>query len=265
MSQKIGSDTIVKIGSQKGFENVGENWVLYDTCLCGAHTDNMDFHEGWFTGFAFLGAATSIPFFNVRNRNVGLAYNNQDKRDQLAFAFRIFTIGVTFFSPGSAMYRDTAGVPTGPETTCLHFWETELPKHASIELQVKQDERLKLGCLMAPPGYGAVGGGVAQGDPENVAEWATPNVSLWNFNQGIPELTNKWAFRNPLEVPRTANLSVIVRFSEYGRQMLQTMPGPHQYPFQHPTSGYAFKSGMCGIQVVLGGQRLVQQRGQAHA
>lgn len=254
--------------AQKAYTNVGEAWNLYDTILCGGYTASMDFNTGWFTTFALLGAANSLPFFSVRNKNHGLMYNNQDTRDQLAYVFRVFTMGVSFFAPSVPLYEDTAGTPDYPQTQALHHFVHELPKHCSATLQIQQDERLKINCLMTPPGYGAIGGGVAQGDPE--VAWAgggaPPNVARWNTHIGMPELTNRWAFPEPLEIPRRANLSVTLRFSEYGRQLLQDMPGPNNLVFANSDStAWQFKYGMVGIQVVLGGQRLVQQRGQAHA
>jgi len=245
--------------------NVAENWVLYDTVLIGGYVNSMDFHDGYFVSFAVAGTANQIPFFNVRNRNHGLAFNNQDTRDQLPYVLEIYSVGVTFFSPAVACYHDAAGVPVGPETTSLHLFETELPKHASLSLWTNQDERLKLNSLMSPPGYGLVSGGVAQGNAEG--SWTYLPVSHASFSQGSPALTNKWGFPKPLEIPRRANISVIIEFSEYGRQLLQAMPGPAQQPFRDIANdgSYFYSWGTAGIQVTLGGRRQVQQRGQYHA
>lgn len=250
-------------------ENVAENWVLYDTCLIGGYVPSLAFKDGYFSSFLTLGQANSVPFFNVRNRNHGLPYNNQDTRDQLPWAFKIFSIGVAFFSPSTVLYRNTAGQPVGPQMTEQSIFETELPKHCSLVLQTNQDERLKINSLMAPPGYGIVGGGVAQGDPE--VNWTLsggyPNVAKFANTQGTAELTNKWGWKNPLEVPRRANLSVTIQLNEYARQLIQTMPGPFYQPFKASADDgtYSFHYGMFGIQVVLGGQRLVQQRDEYHA
>lgn len=268
MSQKLSGADVIEVGATRGFENVGENWNYYDTVLVGAYANNMQFHDGWFSTFAAVGGAVNLPFFNVRNRNHGLAYNNQDTRDQTAFAYRIFTIGVSFFAPSCPLYQTAVGGPVGPEVTQTQLWELELPKHASLTLQVQQDERLAIASLMTPPGYGAIGGGVSQGDPEAAWTGAPPNTSLWNFTQGTPELTNKWGFRNPIEVPRRANISVNIQFSEYGRNLLQDLAGPNSYSFWSGGSlpgNWLYKPAFFGIQVSLGGQRLVQQRGQYHA
>ena len=269
MSQHISKTAVHKKSIRKDFENVPENWKLFDTVLLGEYTQQMNFHDGYYANFAGMGAANSIPFFNVRNRNHGLAYNNQDTRDQMAWVFKIFTIGVSFFAPSVALYRNALGIPNGPQNSEQHLWECELPRHASLTLQTNQDERLKINSLMAPSGSGAVGGGVASGNPEVVAS-IQPNVSKHNFTQGVSDLTNTWGFVNPLEIPRRASLSAVIRFSEYGRELLQTMPGPFATAFRlsrliGPPGQWYFQGGMFGIKITLGGQRQVQQRGQYHA
>lgn len=266
MSQKLIASPSGQAPVEKGFENVSESWVLYDTVLIGGFTPQMNFNEGYFATFTLLGAATSVPFFNIRNRNHGLAYNNLDKRDQLPFVMKIYSVGVSFFGPSTVTYRDNAGAPLGPQRTALDLFESELPKHTSLTLTTNQDDRLKIGSLLAPPGYGMMVSGVAQGDTES-AVVPYPAISKVSWCQGIPTLTNKWGFRKPLEIPRTANMSVRLDFSEYAREMLTAMPGPYYQPFRSAadTSVFAFKWGMCGIQVTIGGIREVQQRGQYHA
>jgi len=262
MSQKLFGD--VEVLSPK-FTNVGENWKLYDTVLIGDYAEDMDFHVGYFTTYAALGAANVIPFFNVRNRNHGLAYNNQDTRDQLPYVFHIYSIGVTFWTPSTTDYAAYDPAIVGAQVKNHHIFSVELPKHASLLLKTNQDERVELSALMAPAGYGIAMGGLAQGDPE--ASYTYPNVSHFNFNQGIAEWGNVWGFRKPLEIPRTANLSVEINFSEYARQLLQGMIGPHYQPMQDVANDNSFfgAASCSGIQVTLQGKREVQQRGQYHA
>jgi hypothetical protein len=262
MSQQIfaqDSETV-----QRQAMNVAENWKLYDTVLIGTYKSSMDFNTGWFTTFLAMGLANVIPFFNVRNRTHGLPYNNQDVRDQLPYVFEIYSIGVTFFAPSTVTYYSVAPI-LAPQTTSNHLWEIELPKHASLTLKTNQDERLLINTLMTPAGYGPVTGGVGQGDPE--VAWTYPNVSQGSFTQGTPMFTNTWGFPKPLKIPRTANLSVEIRFSEYARQLLQAMPGPYYQPMQYVANDGSFiaASGCAGIQVALQGKRSVQQRAQYHA
>jgi hypothetical protein len=264
MSQTIFSAD-EQAASPAGYMNVAENWVLYDTVLIGGYVNSLHHHDGYFASFALAGLANQIPFFNVRNRNHGLQWNNQDTRDQLPYVFEIYSIGVTFFGPKVACYHDAVGVPTAPQTTALHCFEAEVPKHTSLSLWTNQDERLKLASLMAPSGYGIVSGGVAQGDIETANTYLP--VTHASFTQGQPVLTNKWGFPKPLQIPRRANLSVVLELSEYGRQLMQGMPGPFQEAFRDVANdnSYFFSWGMSGIQVSLGGRRQVQQRGEYHA
>jgi hypothetical protein len=267
MSQKISSRKTQSIAAQKGFENVPENWILYDTVLIGLGVADLSFKDGYLPSYLVLGGLNDLPYFNVRNRNHGLAYNNQDTRDQTAWVFRIYTVGVQFFGPTTNVYRDAAGVPTGAQHTEQHLFMTELPKHASLTIQTNQDERIKLNSLMAPAGAGAISGGVGYGSRQIQSGNNSFDTVKGAFSNGTSVLTNRWGFPNPLEVPRRATLSAKIRFSEYARNMLTNMPGPYYQPFR-PFGGvgsWYFSPAMCGIRVILGGQRQVQQRGQYHA
>jgi len=267
MSQKISLARDLQRAAAKAPENVAENWVLYDTVLIGAQIgQQLNFTDGYQATFAALGGLTRVPFFNIRNRNHGLAYNNQDTRDALPYALRIFTIGLQFFAPSVACYRNAAGVPIGPQSAEIDLWATEIARHASITLQTNQDERLKINAQMTPAGVGTVGGGVAQGDAQQLTS-TYMNVHKTNISGGVAQLTNKWGFLEPLEIPRRANVSVVVEFSEYARNLLQAMPGPMLNPFRDDADdgSYYFAGSVAGMRVFLGGQRLVQQRGQYHA
>lgn len=266
MSQKISDRSALDVSSLKDFDNVPENWKLYDTVLIGPDIQRLSFHQGWVDTYLALGSLTEIPFFNVRNRAHGLPYNNQDTRDSLPWVFKIFTIGVEFFAPNTNLFRDDQGAPVGEQMSEQHVFLTELPKHASLTIQTNQDERLKINCLMAPAGVGPVASGFGKQSRQIFSTNANWNAAKGGFTQGVPQLTNTWGFPNPLEVPRRANLSCKVTFSEYGRALLQALPGPYYQPFRSVTGvGWYFSPGVCGIRVILGGQRQVQQRGQYHA
>lgn len=260
MSQKVIPSATAAV-VKKGFENVSESWVLYDTVLCAPDISTIaTYRDGYFGTFAAMGATTSIPFFNVRNRNHGLAYNNQDTRDQLAYVMKIYSIGVSFFAPSTTTFTQSSN---GAQRAAMDVWESELPKHTSLTLTTNQDDRLKIGCLMAPPGYGIQVSGAAQGDVETA--YSIPPIQKISWSQGMPELTNKWGFKKPLEIPRRANLSVKIELSEYARQLLLTMPGPYYQRFLDKSTQMSAQPGVYGIQVTLGGVREVQQRGQYHA
>lgn len=248
------------------FENVAENWSLYDSVIVHNDIASLAYRDGWFTSFAALGANQEIPFFNVRNRNHGLWACNQDTRDAMAYGFRIFTIGVQFFAPSLPQYHNLdTNVPTGEQTLNSVLFANEIPKHTSLILKTNQDERLRINSLMTPPGVGAVGGGVSFGDPESV--YGVPNSGVWANHQGYPILTNKWGFREPLEIPRRASISVTLRLNTYAQNLLQWLNGPTWHPIRSKAGdgNYVTVSAIAGIRVYLGGQRLVQQRDQYHA
>lgn len=250
-----------------GPKNVKENWVLYDTILVHTNVDTLAYNDGWFSTYAALGLQNELPFFNVRNRNHGLPYNNQDTRDALSYGFRIWTIGVQWFGPSITEYQNIdLNVPTGESTLSSVTFTNELPKHTSLILTTNQDERLRINSLMTPSGVGNVGGGVSQGDPEGFG-LGLPNGATWTNGQGVPILSNKWGFHEPLEIPRRANISVRLQLNDYGKQIAQGLRGPYWHPMRGVAGDGDFylAKATAGIRVILGGQRLVQQRGQYHA
>ena len=266
MSQKIFSQDADSVAKQ--FTNVAENWVLYDTILIGTYASSLGYNNGYFQNWAALAAASEVSFFNVRNRAHGLPYNNQDTRDQLPFVLEIYSIGISFWAPSTTTYGTTVTTtPTGSSTISNMIFESEIPKHCSLVLKTNQDERLITNSCMAPPGYGPVVSGLAQGDTDTAAGFDYPSLHHGSQNQGEAHLTNKWGFPVPLKIPRTASLSVVLRLGAYAQYLLGTMVGPLLQPLRavaNDTSYYA-ASGQCGIQVTIGGRRQVQQRGQYHA
>ena len=255
------------------FLNVTESQILYDTILVCPDVPNWEFNDGWFSSFAGIGAAIELPFLNVRNRNHGLPYNNQDTRDQMAYGMQVYSLGVRFFAPQIAsQFLSAERVPTTQEEIHSGIWEADLPRHASVTLRLNQDERLKLQSCMAPCGYGPFGGGMGHGDPNNWSDTTggqyPASIMKGCTTMGMPELTNQWPFPEPLDVPARATVAVVIKLSEYGRQLLQAMAGPLELMFWgSPTSmKYQHLKNSCfGIQVSMKVKRLIQQRGQYHA
>lgn len=249
---------------KKQFSNVAEAWSIYDTVVISGAA-GVDSVQGWFNNFAGLGAAQTVNFFNVRNRQIGLPWNNQDTRDAMAFPIEIYGFGITFFGPTMKTLL-SRGAPNSADDHTAHMWEAEIGRHASLELQVQQDIKVETNCFIAPGGYGPVGGAYGRGDMQTTFAAANPTLSLGVTTQSSAILNNRWKFPKPIQVPRRANLSATVRFSEYASQLLQTMPGPWDSIFMR-VGGGAIDSdwAMFGIRVQLTGKRLVQQRGQYHA
>jgi hypothetical protein len=247
------------------FMNVPEAWQLYDTVLIGGSFSAVTPNTGYFQGYATVGLQSEIAFFNVRNRAHGMPYNNQDAIGVLPYVFYIYSIGVAFFSPSTSAYTVSVNPPLGEETLVNRLWQTEIPKHISVVLKTNQDERLLTNALMVPPGYGPVGGGIGVGDLET--EYGYPNIHHASYTQGESMLINTWGFPTPLAIPRTANISVVLRLNSYCQNMLQQFTGPSHQPMRAVANDTTFfaADGCSGIQVFLKGKREVQQRGQYHA
>jgi hypothetical protein len=259
------------------FRNVGEPWLLYDTVRAGGQVGfgpwapPTNQPPGWFQTLQQLGAATELSFFNVRNRSIGLPWNNQDTRDQMPFALKLDSIGVSFFAtdlsavgayPNSEVPFDHSILDIIP-----HIFMVDLPRHCSVTLQVAQDELMKNTAYLCPPGYGPVGSGYGRGAPSTITDNGFDGY-LGTASQSSSILTNRWMFPQEIEIPNRASLSVKVKLSEYGRRLVNELfivgsgismqTGDGQTDYQ--TLPIEF-----GIQVSLVGQRLVQQRGQLHA
>lgn len=255
---------------KKAYRNVSEQWLEYDTVgvfdttLVSSY--NITNPNGWFQNLAAMGAVNKIDFFNVRNRNIGLAYNNQDSRDLMPYAFRAHSLGVSFFCHSMTQAPNYAQDDTfSPEDSVNHVFCVDLPRHTSVTLKVQQDERLKSHAYFCPPGYGPCGSGFGRGAPSardggNNGIDHTASV----ISQGEPSLANRWQFPVPLEIPRRAALSVTLEFNEYARTLLQNMPDENEWfgvDAGDDVNGWPV---FFGIQLSIGGERLVQQRGQYH-
>lgn len=253
------------------FQNVVEKFMLYDTIgiYYPPYPSTIQTPDGWFATFAALGAANDLNFFNVRNRSVGLMWCNQDKRDQLAWPFWIESIGVTFWS------QPWTGAPTwdidytfSPEDYSSHIFVTDLPRHCGVTVRVQQDDRLKTHAYFCSPGYGPFGDGFGRGQPGSMVDLAHDNAHSHHLavtNQGTPIYSNRFRFPVALEVPRNSPLNVRLTFTEYGRQLLQTLPWLNSWMGQvHGTDDIVALNHFAGIQVSLVGKRGVQQRGEYH-
>jgi hypothetical protein len=251
---------------EKQFQNVAESRPLYDTISVSGFNTSPNDVDGWFTTFALFGAAAGHYFFNVRNRSVGIAYNNQDKRDALPYAMRMKSFGVTFFAPSIRdLYNTIDPAAADEDVWACDFWEKELPRHSSIEFVVMQDEHIACNSFACPPGYGMVGGGFGRGYATTQEDITSYPTIKGHVSQGVPEMGNRWPFPGDLDVPRDGNIFARVQFSEWARNILQTMTGPGWIVGPN-SDGSAFQGMYAnfGIQVSIFGEALIQQRGEYH-
>lgn len=250
------------------FKNVGENWLLYDTvAVYNDAAASFSNPAGWFGSFAAMGAANEINFFNVRNREIGLPYNNQDSRDQMAYGYELYSIGVSFFAntitSAAGWFVDQN---FSPDDQTGHLFMSDLPRHAALTLRVQQDDRLKSNVLMAPAGYGPFGDGYGRGAPStlpNAINGYDHHASV--VTQGVPEKDARWKFPKPIMIPRRATINVRIQFNEYAKQMLAVMFNNWEFMGLNDGDDDVDQEPIfAGIQVGLGGKRLIQQRAQYH-
>lgn len=269
----------------KTVANVAEAWPIYDTlCVTPQFYGSESIGLGWFNTFAAFAAKEQHSFFMNRTLGqIGMQYTNKSTVDRVDFAYDAFSIGVRFFSPGVR----TLGVLEGGELLyrdnySAHWWETELPSHCTLQLKTQQDIVAEGPAMMFSPGYGVHGNGASfeheevplnypNGDPLNVPH---PPVMNWAVTQGIPVLSNRFDFGEPIGIPRTGSIEAILHISEYAREILTSMGsgvgagnGPYNYVAMDPDDigDYIEFPSRYGIQVSLMGVRYVQQRAQYHA
>lgn len=253
------------------FMNVKEKWFLYDTVTVSEYNSTLPHAvPGWYNSFNALGAATDMAFFNVRNKSVGLAYNNQESRDQIPFALVVETMSVGFFAPACSSQLGTLDQEAyrGRVDQISAWWESELPQHTSVIFRVNQDERLKSNCAIVPPCYGSIGSAMGQGD---LAANGGNNSSVTLGGFGRSHLKYRWNFPTGIGVPRRATLNVTLNFTEWVRDCLSRLWGPGNNEFINYVAGppeseeLVYRPSMFLVQVLLTGTRQVQQRGEYHA
>jgi hypothetical protein len=251
------------------FQNVKESWFMYDTIAVSPWLENLSHPiSGWYETFVDLSDSDSVTFFDSRNKSIGLAYNNQDSRDQIPYALVAESISVGFFAPATASQVGTLdeGDTRGRIDQMSSFWDNELPQHASATFRVNQDERLKTTCAMLAPGYGPVGGSMGQGDTSTVGG-VSSTVHANGF--GTAHFKYRWNFPTGIAIPRRATVAVQLRFSEWARAALAQIWGPGNIHLKNyvdeESTEVVYKPTMFMIQCLIQGKRQVQQRGEYHA
>ncbi len=258
---------------EQNYRNVRESWTLHDTVLIAPILPNEN--NGWFQSFANMALQNDIPFFNVRNRIVGLQWNNQDARDVMPYGYYLESIGVRFFCPSMKTireYNDAIPIPLQiidvSDDISAHIFCVDLPRHCTGVFQVQQDERLKAAAIMLPSGQGYSGDGYGQGAP--IASSAPPVMGTPghydSMVQGVPQNQCRWIWPEPIEIPRRATISFKLQYNEYAKAVLTQLNAWFCEGWKSsvdPEANATFKI-VAGIQVTLRGQRLAQQRGELH-
>lgn len=256
------------------FMNVREKWFMYDTVMISAYVDSLSHPiPGWYPSFAAMSQVDEISFFNQRNRSIGIAYNNQDARDQVPFALVAESISVNFYACAcSSQYGALSGTNThrGRTDVVSTFFENEVPQHCSAIFRTNQDERLKINTAMIPASTRPIGYSMGQGD---TVEFFGSSASVTAGGMGKPELKYRWEFgADGIGIPRRATLSVSLRWVEWLRDVFSRLWGPGYIKFWNevaaqpaPTHAEVFLPSAFLIQCLITGSRQVQQRGEYHA
>ncbi len=255
----------------KKYENVAEPWPLYDSVIiCNQLLGSEANVPGWFTTFAAFSAREQHVFF--KNRTDGTAgeqYCNLKNGDSMDFAYEIHSIGleITCTPTNETQIGSVDGTGQTPNTQDYNlpqWWRADFPWHCGVQLRVQQDIRWEGPAMSCPAGFGGYGSGLAyqQGAIPGFGEipWMVSQTT-----QGEPVLSNRQPFPEPIGVPRTGSLEVILTVGEWARRDLAAITGPHEIvinvdgstPFNHYFSRYM-------IRASLFGRRLVQQRAQYH-
>lgn len=236
--------------------NVHEPWALYDSVLIGNIAAITDV-DGWLATYIALGALREIPFFNIRNRSsAGEPYCNLDSTEILPFVFHAYSLGVEFHGPVLSQSNDTGSGYISIGDAAL--FANELPKHAAIQLQVSQDEKLLNTAMLTP-----AGAGVAGASSELQDSVLAPVGPITTYGIGMRSLANRWRFAEPIKMPRNVTVRAKITFSEYGRNLLNAMAGPG-WMVVDPAESPTVHKRAAMIRVSLIGKREVQRRGELH-
>lgn len=252
--------------------NVKQQALMYDTFgVWPTGSGNAMIPDGWVESYPEMGALSQIPFFNVRNRTAGLMWNNQHKRDSMDAGFIIESLGLDFHAmPFTSSINDwTTNYELIVDDYMSHVFMVDLPRHIGVRVKVQQDVVLKTHAFFCAPGYGLTGGGYARGQASDFS--ALTNDNGWDHHcsvnsQGVPSLDNRWAFPEPLEIPRNASFSVELELNEYVRGLLIAMEDDEGTFFGDIDGDDDIRElrPFSTIQCSIFGSELVQQRGQYH-
>lgn len=243
--------------------NAIEAWALYDSVLVG---DGMAAKSGagWYDSFSDLANETEIGFFNQRNRaTVGVPYTSLDTSEQIPFAFRATSVGLDVYVPP---FSDIDAVNDGSLGIPRYALFMELLRHASFRLVISQDEKLLTNALAVPGGAGVSGYMADQNSPPFQA-----SLTYSGIGNGDPCKSVRWAFPEPVSIPRNRNLAAWLQFSNHARAQLRAMGGPGRVRINPaeldpatglPTYLSTTVPGVAIMRVSLNGFREVQQRNE---
>lgn len=249
------------------YRNVVEVWPLYDSIvICPTMYGNEANVPGWFTSFTLFGQRETHSLFKGRTEAVaGEQYCNMKNADTMDFAFIAHSIGLEITGPPTMDVSEVEGDVVYPDAIIPQWFQADFPRHVGLQFKVQQDVRLELPALAAPPGYGSVGGGTSF---ESAAVQAFGDVPFMtnSVSDGVPLLSNRYPFAEPIGIPRTATIEMVITVGQWARNILTAITGPRLILINSDDGTPSYRWGIPRymIRASLIGQRMVQQRGQYH-
>lgn len=245
-------------------KNAIEAWALYDSVLVGEGMAAKS-GAGWYDTFSDLANETEIGFFNQRNRAVvGVPYTSLDTSEQIPFAFRATSIGLDVYVPP---FSDIDPANDGSLGIPRYHHFLELLRHASFRLVISQDEKLLTNALAVPGGAGVSG---YFNEYTNSPPFQA-SATYSGIGNGDPCKSVRWAFPEPISIPRNRNLAAWIQFSNHARAQMRVMGGPGRVRInpafldpqtQLPTYQSTTVPGVVIMRVSINGFREVQQRNE---
>lgn len=233
------------------YQNVRESWPIYDTVLIGLTEAQAAKYPGGFQTFTQMSQQDEIPFLNIRNSSeAGLSYTNISSKDKTPWPYYLDSFGMRFIYPtpnanGSAEHSAVLA--------CSKIFETEILDHCYFQFSIREDIRLTIKPAMMQAGFGPQGF-MAAVNTQN-------SFFVSNITNGQPNMGNRW--RNvgyTMDIPRDTPIKGVIRFSPYGKLLLQQLNTVAGFDFEEQDTFQA----LARIELSLFGKRDVQQRGEYH-
>ena len=245
-----------------------------------AKTKFEEREPGNFFLFSDLAAQDEIWFLNSRNKQSGLPWNTQDQRDSMPYGYIMDGIALNFAISAYSQFvttDDENGLNMKVDHNSAHLWQVEIPEHTTVELIVANDTRFETIASYIPKRHGMTGGGVGGGmlydldyqvppgeGPGYSVYKALPQMARASILNGIPSANKKHngSLRlQKMDLPKGTNVAVRLVMDAYAKKLLSNMNLGFECAVARNRERASYKPVTASIQLVLDGQRRVQQRG----
>lgn len=241
--QFYGEDAVAQAQAIEGFNNVRQDFVLYDTIRIGGDVETNI--NGWYSSFTNLLASGGVhSMFDQRQEaETGSTYTNMKKKTGLDWPVIITSFGVEFW------YGDPINVDLyDGDRTSAKQWTDAVKRHTNCGLYTggADDKILTFLPEHAPYGFGTFGNQVG------------PTVSYASLmSNGVPLAGNQFQFANwALALPKDFSIAVRFNFAKAARTIMTLMDTVK--PIVFANGEYANEA---QIKICMRGMREIQQVG----